>query len=99
MHYKDGTPAKVGDLVRGIGYNIKHEIQGIVVGCVASDTCNIQVAHVQNDGPYDGTLVFSGPTPDPAGPNENGIPRTVPTLTYLRVAREYGEAKNFEKIA
>ncbi len=52
-HYKDGTPAHVGDVVRGIGYNLKdgdrpREFVGTVVGVVpTSATCNIQVAHIK----------------------------------------------------
>jgi hypothetical protein len=30
-HYKDGREAKVGDLVRGSGYNVKEPITGFVV--------------------------------------------------------------------
>ena len=32
MHYKDGTEAELWDVVRGKGYNLPYEIQGIVVG-------------------------------------------------------------------
>ena len=31
-HYRDGTKAELGDLVRGRGYNLKHEVLGVVVG-------------------------------------------------------------------
>lgn len=45
MHYRDGTEAKLGDLVRGRGYNIKHEVHGIVVGLTPGHTsCNIHIA-------------------------------------------------------
>jgi hypothetical protein len=30
-HYADGTEAKIGDVVKGKGYNTKHEIIGKVV--------------------------------------------------------------------
>lgn len=56
MHYKDGTPAFIGDVVRGCGYNLKddsgslREFVGTVVGLIpGSKSCNIQniqVAHV-----------------------------------------------------
>lgn len=53
MHYKDGTPAQIGDVVKGKGYNVKDkdgklkEIIGTVVGLTpGSQSCNIQVAHV-----------------------------------------------------
>lgn len=52
-HYKDGTEAKVGDVVKGKGYNVKDalgnlkEFIGTVVGITpGSESCNIQVAYV-----------------------------------------------------
>lgn len=42
-HYKDGTPAEVGDVVKGKGYNVKHEIIGKVVAVKPSDSCNLEV--------------------------------------------------------
>lgn len=52
MHYKDGTEAKVGDLVIGKGYNVKNEkgepavFVGTVIGLVPGAlSCNIRVAH------------------------------------------------------
>lgn len=47
MHYKDGTEAKLNDIVKGTGYNVP----GVIVGCVVgltpgSESCNIQVAHI-----------------------------------------------------
>ncbi len=52
-HYKDGTPAAIGDIVRGKGYNVKDrdgnlaEFVGTVVGITpGSSSCNIQVAYV-----------------------------------------------------
>ncbi len=47
MHYANGRAAKVGDLVRGKGYNVKHEIIGILLAAQpANTTCNCTVAHV-----------------------------------------------------
>lgn len=53
MHYKDGTEAKLGDFVKGTGYNVKNPdktpriIVGKVVGLTpGSHSCNIQVAHI-----------------------------------------------------
>ena len=53
MHYKDGTPAQVHDVVRGKGYNVKGpdgqlaEITGTVVGLSpGTESCNIQIARV-----------------------------------------------------
>jgi len=44
-HYRDGTKAELGDLVRGRGYNLKHDVQGVVVGLSPGQgTCDIHVA-------------------------------------------------------
>lgn len=52
MHYKDGTKAQLGDLVRGTGYNIKHEIHGMVVGLKPGETsCNIHVVTIRPSVP------------------------------------------------
>lgn len=46
-HYKDGTPARVGDRVRGRGYNIKAEVEGYVLKIDPSQkTCNLTVGLV-----------------------------------------------------
>lgn len=48
MHYKDGTPAQHGDIVRGKGYNIPYEVIGPVIGLVpGTDSCNIRVAVIK----------------------------------------------------
>jgi hypothetical protein len=47
MHYANGRAAKAGDVVRGKGYNIKHEIVGVLVYAVPGATaCNAQIATV-----------------------------------------------------
>lgn len=47
MHYKDGTEARLGDVVKGAGYNVPGVIVGTVVHLTpAADACNIQVAYV-----------------------------------------------------
>lgn len=47
MHYSNGREARLGDVVKGKGYNIKHEIIGIVTHLTpGTDTCNITVACV-----------------------------------------------------
>lgn len=49
MHYSNGRAAKVGDLVRGKGYNIKHEIVGLLLSANAAATaCNCTVATVSS---------------------------------------------------
>ena len=43
-HYKDGTEAKLMDVVKGKPYNTPHEIVGVVVGITpGADSCNLRV--------------------------------------------------------
>ena len=45
MHYKDGTPAAIGDQVYGKAYNTDHPIAGVIVAIKpGSDACNCEVA-------------------------------------------------------
>lgn len=45
MHYKDGSKAHLGDIVRGRGYNLRYDVQGIVVGLTpGAGSCDIHVA-------------------------------------------------------
>jgi hypothetical protein len=47
MHYANGRAAKVGDLVRGKGYNLKHEFTGVLLAATPeSSVCNCTVATV-----------------------------------------------------
>lgn len=47
MHYANGRAAKAGDVVRGKGYNIKHEITGVLMSATpGASACNCQVATV-----------------------------------------------------
>lgn len=47
MHYANGRAARVGDLVRGRGYNVKHEIVGLLLSAQpANSACNCTVAYV-----------------------------------------------------
>ena len=46
MHYANGREAAKGDLVRGRGYNVKHEIIGKVVNLRPGPSCNLSVAYV-----------------------------------------------------
>ncbi len=44
MHYKNGREAKVGDLVRGRGYNLKHEFTGVLIDAQPHlESCNFTV--------------------------------------------------------
>jgi len=48
MHYKDGTPAAVGDQIKGKPYNTDHEIVGIMTSITpGADSCNCKVAFVE----------------------------------------------------
>ncbi len=54
-HYRDGTPAMAGDIVKGRGYNVKHEIIGRVLRVTpGAETCNLQVACVER-----GSLIYA----------------------------------------
>ena len=53
MHYSNGREAKIGDLVKGKGYNLKHELVGIVVQLKpGTATCNITIATVGKHPEY-----------------------------------------------
>lgn len=52
MHYKDGTEAKVGDVVKGTVYNYGRgkEIVGTMISITpGSDSCNCQVAFMRDE--------------------------------------------------
>ena len=95
-HYKDGTEARVGDVVKGSGYNIKHEIIGMVTRVTpGASSCNLTIACVgrsphgaQAEGVAIPALVKDGV----ATPIEN-----FPLET--KITTEYGQADAFEKIA
>lgn len=47
MHYANGRAAKIGDLVRGKGYNLKHEFTGVIIQANPTGTaCNCQIATI-----------------------------------------------------
>ena len=72
MHYANGREAKVGDLVKGKGYNYKHEIIGLLIEANPGQTaCNCKVATITknsqvlcnvalNAKTIEGTLAFYG---------------------------------------
>jgi len=62
MHYKDGTPVFLGDIVKGKGFNLPHEIIGPVSKIIPDQgTCNIRIGtiiskfhpHMHEDGAQD----------------------------------------------
>lgn len=59
MHYKDGTEAKLGDIVRGKLSHVPYEIQGIVVGLSPGATsCNVIVATVRLTAAFNSKLAL-----------------------------------------
>ena len=102
-HYKDGTEAKVGDVVKGRGYNIPHEITGKVVqvraGPSAQGGCTLSVAHVGIGSrlycPI-GEAPHLQPVQAPPGSSPGSF---LATPTYKAdVDVEYGDTVAFEKI-
>lgn len=83
MHYKDGTEAKVGDIVRGRGYNLPHDVQGVVLDLKDENVCNIAIAT------HDGRRA-----PDEKAIQEYRYHEADAPCRYT----EYGEAKNFELV-
>lgn len=87
MHYSNGRAAKLGDLVRGKGYNIKHEIVGKLIHATPeASSCNCTVATVTYD-----SYVLGQMASDMSNPNW--------TRTYQVVAsHEYGQLDQFVAI-
>ncbi|MGD0263554.1 MAG: hypothetical protein ABSD47_01205 [Candidatus Methylomirabilota bacterium] len=105
-HYKDGTLAQVGDIVKGKGYNVKgpdgelKEIVGQVLEITPMATrCNVVLAYFKQKDL--GTIdTFKYPDGDffPKGP---GVLVTYNDKSYKAIvaAVELGQADQFEKIA
>lgn len=97
MHYRDGTPARVGDRVRGTGYNVKgpdgkpEPFDGIVVGLTpGSATCNVEVAYLRSYGMSSAQGVRYE-----SGPGSYIAPKG--TL-LVGVGIEYGQADAFDYV-
>lgn len=93
-HYKDGTCAVVGDVVKGSGYNINDRdgnpktIVGTVVGLTLAESCNIRVA-----------FLAVKEVPLLAMPVTYGMHYGEGGRKYeLSPVVEYGEAKAFELV-
>jgi hypothetical protein len=90
-HYKDGTPVELGDIVKGTGYYVKHEIIGVVLSVnPKTEQCNLSVAHLE---------VIRGP--EQVGEQLIAMPayfgeerKTV----FVKISTEYGQTDAFEKI-
>lgn len=97
MHYANGRAAKAGDVVRGKGYNIKHEIVGLLIFANPAGTaCNCQVATVTKGS---SVLHYAYPSPQPNGDGavffQGGTP---PSFSRVEATVEYGQLDAFVAI-
>lgn len=90
-HYKDGSVARVGDFVKGYGYNEKDKSgqPRLLVGTVTSinetaETCNCAVA-------------FLDVVPEAKVPTNGRVTRLGNGM-FLIEKMDYGETRQFEKI-
>lgn len=98
-HYADGTEAKVGDIVKGKGYNVKDESGALkeIVGTLihvtpGSTSCNVKIAHaVAEKLPED----FKQPDYKYTGP-KTGVTLTDGFAVTSNI--EYGQANHFLKV-
>lgn len=84
-HYSNGRLALAGDLVRGRGYNVKREVEGIVLGVSQSASCNLRIAIVEKR-PVDLKLLIGRRV------DESDV------MWEACLAQEYGEANAFVAI-
>ena len=50
MHYSNGRIARVGDIVKGKGYNVKHEIIGLMTRISEGpESCNCEIACISRN--------------------------------------------------
>ena len=98
MHYKDGTPAMLGDTVRGKGYNLEREIQGVVLHLdKRSETCNIIVGYVYFAPIFQNGQVFRHA--HLVNPDALHAADYITESASCAIGEEYGETKNFELVA
>jgi hypothetical protein len=97
MHYANGRAAKAGDLVRGKGYNVKHEIIGVLVYAnPGSSACNCQVAHVDlASNTLSATTLFH-PVDDGSVQCFAALPQSAPMNLIASI--EYGQLDAFVAI-
>lgn len=96
-HYKDGTEAKVGDRVRGVGYNAElhgydpnYGIEGVVTHVRPGDKCTLTVAYLTS-------------CPIVSDPYGDGLARSVGATVVadgrpMRIELEYGDTVGFQKV-
>lgn len=95
-HYADGTEAKVGDLVRGKGYNVRGldgelaEIVGLVHRVnPGANQCNIQVILLQSVRSESIGEMF-----------QYGVPSDIVIIggAFYRAVIDYGQCDHFNKV-
>jgi hypothetical protein len=100
MHYANGRAAKVGDLVRGKGYNVKYEIIGLLIFANPGATaCNCNVAHVGEQSALIARGWINKETGDVAFQSKqlaDGTWQTVPSGVEASI--EYGQLDAFVAI-
>ncbi len=95
-HYKDGTPASLGDTVKGRPYNTPREVIGTVVGITPSmDTCNLEVAFMELVPQMEVENNYAGGE----ALLKVRSSRTVAETMFFRLKTDSGETKAFEKLA
>jgi hypothetical protein len=92
MHYANGRAAIAGDVVRGKGYNIKHEIVGLLVYAnPGASACNCQVATVSRNLNVKGAILETGETTlQPSYPGSLG---QIALTGFMQI--EYGQLDAF----
>lgn len=88
-HYKDGTEARIGDVIKGRGYNVPHDVIGVLVDIRAGATCNLSVSCVANSSQLVATLHKD---------TDTGVLRTVMSTMRAEPITEYGQADAFELV-
>lgn len=101
MHYANGRAAKIGDLVRGKGYNLKHEFTGVLLFANPdAPACNCQVATVTAPGSWEKGRAYGSYFSGMMRPNDegNGWDPTseIPTIVHPYI--EYGQLDAFVAI-
>lgn len=97
MHYKDGTEAKAGDLVKGTVYNTKGVIVGVMLGITpVSSACNCRVALIRVI-PSDPLPLYRAPGTN--GADDKGSPYFTGVFTSEGYALPHVEADNADRIA
>jgi hypothetical protein len=95
-HDRNGKLVEVGDIVKGRGYNINHDIIGPVLGVTETESCNLTV----------GTVALKKLHPA-VGQTGRIVQHFIPRSAYMPESRhfyvlvpgeEYGATKDFEII-